>query len=84
MRISRKQKILDYLKKHGSITQMQALDIFWDWRLSDKIYRLKKDGYKIKSEDIKVKRADNTDAYVAKYTLEEMEIANENHIPSLY
>ena len=75
------ERILNHLRKYGSITQLEAINKYWDWRLSDKIYRLKKQGYNIKTEDIKVKRADNTDAYVAKYTLEEMEIANENHIP---
>lgn len=75
------QRILNHLRKYGSITQLEAINKYWDWRLSDKIYRLKKQGYNIKTEDIKVKRADNTDAYVAKYTLEKMEMANENHIP---
>lgn len=35
----------------------------------DKIYRLKKDGYNITSEQIKVKKADGTYGYVAKYIL---------------
>jgi len=65
-----KQRILEHLKKYGSITQLEAINLYWDWRLSDKIYRLKKDGYAIKTETLKVKRADNTDAYVSKYSLE--------------
>ena len=64
-----KEKILNHLKKHKTITQLEALNLFWDWRLSDKIYRLKKDGYNIKSEDIKVKRADGKNAIVTKYVL---------------
>ena len=66
-----KEKILDYLKLNKSITQLEALKLFWDWRLSAKIYELKKDGYNIISEQIKVKRADGTNAYVTKYILEE-------------
>ena len=66
-----KERILNYLKKYKSITQLQAINLFWDWRLSDKIYRLKKDGYNIKSEKLKVKRADGTNAYVSKYILED-------------
>lgn len=64
-----KDKILKYLKEHKSITQLEALNLFWDWRLSDKIYRLKKDGYNITSKQIKVKKADGTYGYVAKYIL---------------
>jgi len=69
--MSGKEKILDYLKKNKSITQLQALNLFWDWRLSDKIYQLKKDGYDIISERMKVKREDGKDVYVTKYVLEE-------------
>lgn len=70
--MSGKEKILNYLKKNKSITQLQALNLFWDWRLSDKIYQLKKDGYGIISERIKVKRKDGKDVYVTKYILEEV------------
>lgn len=69
MKETGKQKILNYLKKNKSITQLEALKLFWDWRLSAKIYELKKDGYNIKSEQIKVKKVDGTCGYVTKYTL---------------
>ena len=69
--MSGKERILNYLKEHKSITQLQAINLFWDWRLSDKIYRLKKDGHNIRTEQLKVKRADGTNAYVSKYILEE-------------
>lgn len=72
--MSGKQRILNHLKKYGSITQLEAINLYWDWRLSDKIYRLKKDGYKIITQTLKVKRADNTNAYVSKYILEENEL----------
>ena len=64
-----KEKILDHLKKNKSITQLEALNLFWDWRLSDKIYQLKKDGYNITTEQMKVKKADGSYGYVAKYIL---------------
>ena len=69
MKETGKQKILKYLKQNKSITQLEALKLFWDWRLSAKIHELKKDGYNIKSEDIKVQKSDGTYGYVAKYTL---------------
>lgn len=68
--MNNKEKILNYLKEHKSITQLEAINMFWDWRLSAKIYNLKK-GYNVKTEQIKVKRADGKDAYVAKYILED-------------
>lgn len=65
-----KERILKHLQKYGSITQLEAINLYWDWRLSDKIYRLKKDGYNIITESLNVKRADGTNAYVSKYILE--------------
>ena len=46
--MSGKERILNYLKQHKSITQLEAINMFWDWRLSGRIYDLKKDGYNIK------------------------------------
>lgn len=68
-----KERILNHLKENGSITQLEAIKLYWDWRLSAKIYALKKDGYNIITETIKVKRADGTNAYVSKYILEEQD-----------
>ena len=69
--MSGKERILNYLKEHKSITQLEAINLFWDWRLSAKIYVLKKEGYNIRTEQLKVKRTDGKDAYVAKYILED-------------
>lgn len=66
-----KERILNHLQKYGSITQLEAIKYYWDWRLSDKIYRLKKDGKNIRTETLKLKRIDGSDAYVSKYILEE-------------
>lgn len=81
--MSGKERILEHLQKYGSITQLEAINLYFDWRLSDKIYRLKKDVYNIKTETLKVKRADNTNAYVSKYSLEDMIEENMNHIPNI-
>lgn len=81
--MTQKERILNHLKRFGSITQLEAINLYWDWRLSDKIYRLKKDGYSIKTETLKVKRVDKTDAYVSKYSLEDMIEENMNHIPTI-
>lgn len=70
--MTQKERILNHLKEYGSITQLEAINLYWDWRLSDKIYQLKKEKYPIKTETIKVKRADGSYAYVSKYTLLEV------------
>lgn len=69
--MTNKEKILEHLQKYGSITQLEAINLYWDWRLSDKIYRLKKEGYNIITKTIKVKRADGTNTYVSQYILED-------------
>lgn len=70
--MTQKERILNYLKEHKSITQLEALNLFWNWRLSAKICQLKKEGYPIKTETIKVKRVDGSNAYISKYTLMEV------------
>lgn len=47
MKTKGKIRILEYLQKNGSITTWEAIQLFGDTRLSDKIYRLKKEGYLI-------------------------------------
>lgn len=69
--MTNKQKILEHLQKYGSITQLEAINLYWNWRLSASIYSLKKEGYNIISKTIQVKRADGTNAYVSQYILED-------------
>lgn len=76
--MSKKEKGLEYLKRHKTITQLEALKMWWDWRLSASIYSLRKDGYNITSEQLVVEKSDGTKGHVAKYILE-----NDNHIPNI-
>ena len=47
-KMSKKQKVLLYMKTYGSITQKDAIDLFNAYRLSAIIHDLKhKDGYTI-------------------------------------
>ena len=69
--MTNKEKILEHLQKYGSITQLEAINLYWFWRLSAVIYNLKKEGYNITAKTIKVKRADGTNAYVSQYILED-------------
>ncbi len=46
-KMSQKEACLDYLKKYGSITPLEALTAFNSLRLSSIIFRLRNDGYQI-------------------------------------
>lgn len=49
-RLTQKDRILEHLQKYGSITTWDSFSLYGDTRLSDKIYRLKKDGYDFTEE----------------------------------
>lgn len=68
MKITNKQRVIDYINEFGSITSLQAFNDLGDSRLSSTIFELKKDGYLIKSEDIKVYNRFGEPRYVAKYS----------------
>ena len=48
--MNQKKMIFDYLKKYGSITPAEALDMFGCMRLSARIYELRADGCDIVAE----------------------------------
>lgn len=45
--INKKGIVFSHLQEHGSITQMEAIDLCMATRLSGIIYRLKKEGWPI-------------------------------------
>lgn len=49
------QRIYDYIKKHGSITTMDAIMDIGETRLSARIFELKESGVNIQDEWIDVK-----------------------------
>lgn len=53
MKMTQKAKVLDYIKKHGSITNREMMSVLWINSPRDIIYELKKDGYKFNTEDIR-------------------------------
>lgn len=73
MKTSQCEKIVEYMKKHGSITQMQAFVDIGCWRLASRINDLKKKGYAIKREMISVKNRYGEKVPIAKYSLMEGE-----------
>lgn len=86
--MSKKQKIIDYMKQHGSITQLEAMDIrnnINTIRLGGIIHYLRnKEGYNIKTEIVKSKNEEGETSYFARYSfIEEQEDEIMAHIPSL-
>ena len=49
---TQKSEVLKYMQTHKGITSIQAIEKFGATRLPDIIYRLQKDGYHFKKEQI--------------------------------
>lgn len=68
-RLTQYDRILAYLKEHGSITSLQAIRLFGATRLSAVIFNLRKDGYIIVDEFITRKNRYGDKVSFAKYIL---------------
>ena len=70
MKVSQCDRIVDYIKEEGFITQLEALRELGCFRLASRMCDLKKQGYQVKSEMIKVKNRYGEDVSIAKYTID--------------
>ena len=68
--MNQKERLLDYLKSKRKINPLQAWRELGIYRLSDTVLRLRKDGYDIKTETVKVKNKFKEVCHVAEYKLE--------------
>lgn len=66
---SQNDKILDFIRKHGNITQAQAVTEFNCYRLSARIFDLKEKGYDIRTIMCVKKNEDGNVVQYAKYVL---------------
>lgn len=71
MKQSQCKKVLEYINKHGSITTIEAFIHIGCTRLSGRIFDLRQEGYRIRTDIEKVPTRDNGHAFVAVYRLEE-------------
>ena len=62
------QRVLDYIRENGSITQMEALNELGCMRLASRISDLKKQGYLITSKNEAVKNRYNETCYIKRYS----------------
>jgi hypothetical protein len=81
-RTTQEERVLEYMKRFGYITTLDAFNDLGITRLSAKIFNLKKQGYTIIDETIKVKNRFGEEVHVKKYMLAEEKFIqeNENHI----
>ena len=63
------QRVLEYIKEFGSITQIEALKDLGVMRLASRISNLKDMGYDIKSEVVSVKNRYGEKCYIKRYWL---------------
>ena len=63
------ERIVDYMERFGSITQLEAISDLGVMRLASRISDLKKLGVPIKSETVAVKNRFEEDCYIKRYSL---------------
>jgi hypothetical protein len=64
-------EVLKHLKEHGSITSIEAINLYGATRLSDIIYRLRRRGYIIETTTLVVKTKYGRHTSVGEYILHE-------------
>lgn len=69
--MTRKQAVLDYIRKHGSITSAEAFTELGNTRLSASVFELRKDGHAIAREMVEGTDRDGQRVRFARYTLAE-------------
>ena len=67
------EQIVEYMRKHGSIMPKEAERHIGCMRLASRICDLRKKGYAIKVESVKVKSRSGRTTSVARYSLAEVE-----------
>lgn len=67
---SQREQILKHLESGKTITPLEALNLFDCFRLSDVIFKLRKEGYDIRTKDLKVK----SNKIVAQYSIYQMKL----------
>jgi hypothetical protein len=68
-KITKTSMVLDHLKKHGTITSMEAIENYGATRLSAIIFNLRKKGYDIGTIDVHSKDRYGNSVVYGKYVL---------------
>ena len=62
------ERVLGYIREHGSITQIEALNKLGVMRLASRISDLRRQGFKISSKMVTVKNRWGEDCHVKQYS----------------
>jgi len=73
MKETNKTRVVKYLKEYGSITPIQAIQDLGNTRLAATIFELKRLGWDIETESLRVKNRFGMTTNVAKYSLKSVE-----------
>lgn len=84
MKISQKQRIINYIREFGSISSWEAYSDLGITQLGARIDQLKKDGYIFKTEWESNKNRYGEPVSYKKYYLADMVSENMSHIPTIY
>lgn len=63
------EKVLEHLETYGTITSLEAIELYGATRLSDIIYRLRNRGFKIDTVDLPFTDRYGTKSTYGKYVL---------------
>lgn len=64
---TQEQRVINYIREHGSITQIEALNKLGVMRLASRISSLKKQGFNIVGENITVKNRFKENCHIKRY-----------------
>lgn len=76
-RVTKFQQVTEHLETYGTITSWQAIQQYGATRLSDIIFRLRKQGYDIETKDETTRDRNGNACTYAKYILHREENKNE-------
>ena len=68
--MTQKERVLRHIEKFGSITSWEAIQDYGITRLSDCIFRLRKEGHKIGSDNLPFTNRFGEKGYFSKYFLQ--------------
>lgn len=83
MKITQKDRILEYIRNFGSISSFEAYANLGITQLGARIDQLQKDGYVFRTEWEHKKNRYGEDVSFKRYYLEDMVSENMNHIPQI-
>ena len=71
-KLTQGERIVDYMKEFGGITQLEAIRDLGVMRLASRISDLKRNGIAIRSETVTIKNRFGDDCHISRYSLLEV------------